>query len=152
MSCGVCCGGGGEGSEAADGVGGPLSPPPVTAWAGNLAVVAMDTLPWLHLPAETHSVYINSCIVHDYRQMANGDAILRVKDGGWMGIGVRGLGSFQITGIVERSTGLPSLWQVYVLFQYWFIFLYTIEALGSRVYDEHSRSFTALNIPLTSFN
>lgn len=54
MSCGVGCGGGGgEGSEAADGVGGLLSPPPVTAWAGNLAVVAMDTLPWLHLPAGT---------------------------------------------------------------------------------------------------
>lgn len=55
MSCGVGCGGGGggDGSEAADGVGGLLSPPPETACAGNLAVVAMDTLPWLRLPAET---------------------------------------------------------------------------------------------------
>lgn len=74
MSCGVgcCCGGGGgDGSEAADGVGGPLSPPaPDTACAGNLAVVAMDTLPWLRLPAETSTfenhdmIYLSPPQVH----------------------------------------------------------------------------------------
>lgn len=73
ISCGVCwgCGGGGgEGSEAADGVGGPLSPPPETACAGNLAVVAMDTLPWLRLPAAETRVETGMSMADPYGPLA----------------------------------------------------------------------------------